>query len=220
MTVSTLLNNIYRVLREHFGYLNWWPAETPFEVVIGTVLTQNVAWSNVEKSILQLKEQGLLDLTRLLTSKPEIVKRCIMPSGYYNVKYHRLMELLTFIKNELKGDILNLKKFDLLTARNKLLSIRGVGKETADSILLYALDFPIFVVDAYTKRTFYRVGILKRRDMDYDKVQEIFMKNLKRDVKLYNDYHAQIVELSKNYCKKVPICESCPIKRLCRRIID
>ncbi|MGC8928631.1 MAG: endonuclease III domain-containing protein [Myxococcota bacterium] len=211
---------IYQRLNAHFGFLNWWPAETPFEVAVGAILTQNVAWSNVEKSIGNLKKRGLLSLNRLLESPPQIVKSCITPAGYYNVKYTRLISLLKFIKYELNSDITNLKKFDVNEARRMLLSVKGVGKETADSILLYAAEFPIFVVDAYTKRSFYRIGILRSPDMGYDEIQSIFMKNLKKDLHLFNDYHAQIVELSKNFCKKRPICEGCPVLDICKRVIQ
>lgn len=219
MDISKLLIKIYKLLRKRFGYLNWWPAETPLEMAIGAILTQNVAWDNVEKSIRRLKERGLLEIESILNTDPKIIKECISPSGYYNIKYNRLISLLLFIKNELEGNIQNLKKYSLKLAREKLLLVNGVGKETADSILLYAVNFPIFVVDAYTKRAFYRIGVLKSPNMDYDEVQSIFMNNLKKDVRLFNDYHAQIVELSKNYCKKKPLCESCPLFSICRKRI-
>lgn len=219
MDLRIFLIDIYQTLRVHFGFLNWWPADSPFEVAVGTILTQNVAWSNVEKSILNLKKKGILSLNKLLDAPPQTVRRCIKPAGYYNVKYKRLMSLLKFIRDELDSDITNLKHYELNEARRMLLSINGVGKETADSILLYAAQFPIFVVDAYTRRLFYRLGILKSMDMEYDEVQSIFMKNLKKDVALYNDYHAQIVELSKNYCRKKPICAECPISGLCKKLL-
>ncbi len=218
MDIPLLLDRIYKILRKHFGYLNWWPAETPFEMAVGAILTQNVAWSNVEKSIQNLRKKRLLNLHRLLEAEEETVLECITPSGYYNLKYRRLLSLLVFIRDELNGDITNLGKFELNEARNRLLSVRGVGKETADSILLYAVNFPVFVIDAYTKRAFFRIGVLKRPDMDYDEVQAVFMKNLKRDVRLYNDYHAQIIELSKNYCRKKPLCKQCPVAGLCKRV--
>ncbi len=217
MKTRDKLLEIYSLLKAHFGYLNWWPAKTPFEVAVGTILTQNVAWGNVEKSITNLEEKGLVNPKKLLKANPAIVKKCISPSGYYNIKYERLISLLRFIRDELNFEITNLKRMTLNDARDKLLSIKGVGKETADSILLYAAGFPVFVVDTYTKRSFYRIGILQSPDMDYDDVQAIFMKNLPSDVKLYNDYHAQIVELSKNYCKKRPTCKNCPIIKVCRR---
>lgn len=217
--MRSLLVKIYKLLLDRFGFLNWWPAETPFEVVVGTILTQNVAWSNVERSISALKREGLLNLDALLNAPPQKVKRLISPSGYYNVKYNRLIMLLNFIKNELGGDIRMLRDIGITEARRRLLLVKGVGKETADSILLYAADMPVFVVDAYTRRSFYRIGVLKDRDMDYDDIQRIFMENLKRDVRLYKDYHAQIVELCKNYCKKRPLCENCPLERLCKKRI-
>lgn len=214
-----VLIRIYKLLRRHFGFLNWWPATTPLEMAIGAILTQNVAWSNVEKSIINLRKAGLLDLNRLLEAHPRTVKKCIAPSGYYNVKYKRLMSLLFFVRDELGKDVQNLSNMPIGVAREKLLGVRGVGKETADSILLYGANMPIFVVDAYTKRAFYRLGILKFPDMEYDDVQAVFMKNLKKDVLLYNDYHAQIVELGKNYCKKRPACERCPLNSICKHRI-
>ncbi|MCX7958349.1 MAG: endonuclease [Deltaproteobacteria bacterium] len=220
MKIPSLLMKIYGLLRGHFGYLNWWPAETPFEVAVGTILTQNVAWSNVEKSIEKLRQKGLLNLRRLIEARPEAVKECISHSGYYNVKYKRLMALMHFIRDELEGKIENIRRYNLNDARRRLLDVKGVGKETADSILLYAANFPVFVVDAYTKRSFYRIGILKSEDMDYDEIQSVFMNNLRRDVRLYNDYHAQIVELSKNFCRKSPLCKGCPLGKVCRRVIS
>jgi endonuclease-3 related protein len=217
---GTFLMKIYRLLRSHFGFLNWWPASTPLEMAIGAILTQNVAWSNVERSITNLKNAGLLNLDKLLNAPPQKVKKCIAPSGYYNVKYIRLLSLLKFIRDKLEGDIKNLSNFPLDRAREMLLNVRGVGKETADSILLYGAHMPIFVVDAYTKRAFYRLGVLGSPHMDYDEIQAIFMKNLKRDVLLFNDYHAQIVELGKNYCKKSPLCEVCPLNKICKHTLQ
>lgn len=211
------LMHIYRKLRGRFGYLNWWPADTPFEVVVGAILTQNVSWHNVERSIQNLKRVNLMSLDGILSASPQEIKRCIAPAGYYNVKYKRLISVLSFIDRELNGDIRDLKNYDIKTARQLLLSVDGVGKETADSILLYAVNLPIFVVDAYTRRAFYRLGILSAMDMEYDEIQRVFMKNLKRDVRLYNDYHAQIVELGKNFCRKRPLCGDCPICDDCKR---
>lgn len=216
MTLAKRLIHIYRKLRDRFGYLNWWPADTPFEVVVGTILTQNVSWHNVERSIQNLKRVDVMSLDGFLSAPPQKIKRCIAPSGYYNVKYKRLISLLSFIYRELNGDIRDLRYYDIKTARELLLSVDGVGKETADSILLYAVNLPIFVVDAYTRRVFYRLGILRALDMEYDEIQRVFMKNLKRDVRLYNDYHAQIVELGKNFCRKRPLCCDCPICDDCK----
>ncbi len=218
MRLSDKLMLIYKTLRNRFGFLNWWPADTPFEVVVGTILTQNVAWTNVEKSIYNLKNANLLSLEGILNAPPSEVKRCIAPSGYYNVKYRRLISLLSFLRDELKGNIKNIKKYGLRLAREKLLSVNGVGRETADSILLYAVGLSTFVIDAYTKRSFYRIGILKTADIDYDEVQKIFLDNLKRDIRLYNDYHAQIVELGKNFCRKKPVCPDCPLTRICKKL--
>ena len=195
----------------HFGPLHWWPGETPFEIMVGAILTQNTSWVNVERAIENLKKEGLLDPYKMFELPDERMKELIKPSGFFNVKTKRLKAFLEFFIREYNGDVEEMKKEDLSTLRKKLLSVNGIGKETADSILLYALDKPIFVVDAYTRRIFSRHGFVPQ-DIEYDDLQRFFMKNLPQDVSLYNEYHAQIVLTGKNYCRKTPLCEKCPLK--------
>ncbi len=205
---STLLN-IYRVLHELNGYLNWWPGDTAFEVCIGAILTQNTAWTNVEKAILNLKNSGMLDIDKISASRPEDIARLIRPSGYFNQKSSYLIEFCKFLQ---KNSLDSIRAMEMYEARDLLLAVKGIGKETADSIMLYALDSPMFVVDAYTKRVFSRLGIIKDT-LSYDETQWVFMKNLITDVELFNDYHAQIVELAKTYCRKKPKCKHCPLRK-------
>jgi len=207
------LLTIYNRLYKEFGPRHWWPADTPFEVIVGAILTQNTAWSNVEKAITNLKKKKLLDPLSLSRSKDNRLASLIRPAGYYNIKTKRLKNFLTFLLKEFDG---NLKKAFSLPAghlRERLLGINGIGPETADSIMLYAAKKPVFVVDAYTKRVLSRHNIIKQ-DATYEKTQSIFMENLPKDIRLFNEYHALIVQLCKVYCKKKPICRSCPLYKI------
>lgn len=206
------LNAIYLKLLHHFGKQNWWPAETPFEVIVGAILTQNTAWKNVEKSINTLKENRLLSPERLIALSENELAKYIKSSGFYNLKAKRLKNFLFFFQTY-SFSLDKLKNEPDL--REKLLNIKGIGKETADSIILYALGMPIFVVDAYTKRIFYRLGFLNSEDASYDSVQALFHSSLPTDSTIFNEYHALIVELAKNHCKKKPVCRGCPVMQAC-----
>ena len=205
---------IYEKLYSGFGPRHWWPAETPFEVMVGAVLTQNTSWSNVEKAIFNLKEQGLLDPESLNRIPRRKLAGLIKPSGYYNVKAKRLKSLVSFLMHNFKGDIALMRRQDHKALRKELLLVHGIGPETCDSIMLYALNKPVFVIDAYTKRIFSRCGMVKE-GVTYDVLQRLFMETLPRSVKLYNEYHALIVQLGKEICRKIPKCNLCPIKKLC-----
>ena len=207
------LLNIYGLLRARFGHLNWWPGDTPFEVMVGAVLTQNTAWTNVEKAIENLKAEDMLDPYAIIKCDIRKLRRLVRPSGYYNQKADRLKILSRFFIDEYGGSVKKMKMEDTKVLREKLLSVKGIGPETADSILLYALEKPVFVVDAYTRRAFSRLGYLPA-DAGYYDTQELFVKNLPRDVELYNDFHAQIVYLGKDYCRTKPLCENCPLAAL------
>jgi endonuclease-3 related protein len=208
------VSEVYQNLFDKFGPQNWWPGETRLEVIIGAVLTQNTAWKNVEKAIKNLKNAGFINVQGLMDVEPKMLAELIRPSGYYNIKSLRLKEVITFLSRN-RG-IENLLDHKSLELRNNLLKLKGVGEETADSILLYAFQKPIFVVDAYTKRVFSRVGLLDE-GMHYGEVQTFFEKNLKKDAALYNEYHALIVKLGKEYCKKKePLCNGCPIRKVCK----
>lgn len=204
------LMSIYRRLYDAFGPRGWWPGDTPFEVIVGAILTQNTSWENVEKAITKLKNNELLSPERLYHIEEPMLAEAIRSSGYYNIKARRLKKFMAFLFEEYKGNLSLMFSEDLETLRTNLLGINGIGPETADSILLYAGCKPIFVVDAYTKRVFSRHNFISA-DTDYHKVQDLFMENLPKDVELYNEYHALIVHLGKNFCKRRPNCTNCPL---------
>ncbi len=205
------LMDFFHKMYDHFGPLHWWPGDSPFEVMVGAILTQNTSWANVEKAIQNLKEKDLLDPYKILDLSYEELAALIRPSGFFNIKARRLKEFVYFFIHKYNGSIEKMKEEGLWPLRDKLLKVKGIGKETADSILLYALNMPIFVVDAYTKRIFSRHHIVPE-DIEYDALQHFFMENLPQDIELYNEYHAQIVLTGKTYCRKKPLCDTCPLK--------
>ena len=211
-TINRKLQVVYKKLYKAFGSQNWWPGETPFEIMIGAILTQNAAWTNAEKAIKNLKHGNVLSIQKLLSIKKEKLSRLIRPSGFYNVKAKRLKNFLYYLSSCYNNSIKRMKKKDLKVLRKELLHVDGIGKETADSILLYALEKPVFVIDAYTKRILVRHGIVGD-DVGYDQMQRLFMDNLPHNRKLFNEYHALIVETGKNFCKATkPLCRRCPLK--------
>ena len=205
------LHGIYKKLFAFFGPQHWWPAESSFEVMVGAILTQNTNWQNAELAIGNLKRQGLLDPRRLFGIPKKNLARFIRPAGYYNIKAVRLRNFLTFFLRRYQGSCRKMRGQETAALRQELLSVSGIGPETADSILLYALEKPVFVVDAYTKRIFLRHKIIAD-GATYEAVQKIFMQNLKTEVKLFNEYHALLVKLGKNFCRKSqPLCKTCPL---------
>jgi len=213
--VKKSLEKIYQRLFDQFGPQRWWPAKTRFEVIVGAILTQNTNWGNVEKAIGNLRAHRLLTPRRLKDIPAEKLAQHIRPAGYFNVKAKRLKNFIDYFYKEYAGDISRMagQKTELL--REQLLSVSGIGPETADSILLYALDKPIFVVDAYTKRIFSRHALIRSGD-DYHAVQKKFMNHLKPDVKMFNEYHALVVRLGKNFCRTTPRCAACPLNNISR----
>ncbi len=211
MEKQIILLGMYGSLRDAFGHRNWWPAETPFEVIIGAILTQNVSWKNARKAIDNLKTANLLDPLALYKASPGDIAPRIKPSRFYNMKAARIKDFLDFFFNEYGGDLEAMSHEDPAALRKKLLAVKGLGKETADAIMLYACGIPVFVSDAYTKRILLRYGLLEG-DPSYDEVQRFFMENLPRDVALYNDFHAQLDHLGNSVCRPEPCCGSCPIK--------
>ena len=207
------LLKIYKALRKHFGHRHWWPGETPFEVIVGAVLTQNTAWKNVEKAVENLKKANVLNLQALHQISDKKLSELIRPAGYFNVKTKRLKNMIEFLRLRYGGRLDKMFKEKTQSLREELLAVNGVGEETADSILLYAGNKPVFVVDAYTKRVFERHRYLKGGET-YEEVQKTFMKHLPQKTGLYNDYHAQIVEVGKEFCRKVPRCNACPLRLL------
>jgi len=205
------LELIYRKLYGHFGAQHWWPAKSKFEVIVGAILTQNTSWGNVEKAIKQLKKEKLLDPARLHKAGHEKIAQAIRSAGYYNIKTKRLKEFLKFFLKEYALDIGKMAQADTAFLRQQLLAVNGIGPETADSILLYALNKPVFVVDAYTKRVLLRHKLIGE-DYDYYKIQDYCAGNLRNNVKLFNEFHALLVNLAKNYClKNQPRCRLCPL---------
>jgi len=179
--------------------------------MLGAILTQNTNWRNVESAINNLKKKNLLKPAQLNRISIGELKSLIRPAGFYNIKSDRVKIFVKYLCEQYKGDIGRVKKRETVSLRNEILGIKGIGPETCDSILLYALEKPVFVVDAYTKRVFSRHNIVDE-DATYDEIQSVFEKNLNRDVKLFNEYHALIVQLAKDKCKnRKPVCETCPL---------
>ena len=210
------LLKVYQILFETFGPQHWWPGETPFEVMVGAILTQNTSWKNVEVSILHLKENRVMSPEGIYRLKMSVLASMITSSGCFRIKASRLKTFVDFLFEEFDGDIDKMGKVPLEELREKLLGVKGIGPETADSILLYGLKQPIFVIDAYTKRVLSRHGIISEK-ASYVEVQSLFMKNLPLHEKLFNEYHALFVHLGKTVCKKIPKCDICPLKRARRK---
>jgi endonuclease-3 related protein len=203
------IQSIYKILYKEYGPQNWWPTSTDnkqFEVIIGAILTQNTSWNNVEKALINLEKEHLISIDRIKSTRVDKLARLIKPSGYYNQKAERLKIAADFFSKNRSP------------TRQQLLDVKGIGPETADSILLYAFNKPVFVVDAYTKRIFSRIGMCKDR-CDYNELQDIFHKSLPKSPKLFNEYHALIVELAKQNCTKKPSCDKCPISKICKKLI-
>jgi endonuclease-3 related protein len=208
---ATIIAEIYDALYRHFGPQHWWPAESPFEVVVGAVLTQNTNWSNVTKAIREIQRHGVLSFEGMSRLTAEEIAPLIKASGYYNLKAKRLKNLLNMIEKVYR-EFSELLEDDILRARENLLGVTGVGQETADSILLYACNKPVFVVDAYTHRVLHR-HFLVAEESSYDDLQAIFTSALEEDLGIYQEYHALLVKTAATYCKKKkPLCETCPLK--------
>lgn len=203
---------MYQALLAFFGPQHWWPGETPFEVAVGAILTQNTSWSNVAKAIANLKAAGVLDPIRLHEMELEPLEALIRPAGYFRVKAKRLKNFLRWLCERHGGDLKNLESVRTAQLRKELLGISGIGPETADSILLYALNRPVFVVDTYTARVMVRHGLIGP-DLDYQQLQDLFMANLEPDVAFFNEFHALLVMTGKDYCKPRPKCPGCPLDR-------
>jgi endonuclease-3 related protein len=211
---SQKLKNIYRQLLDTYGPQNWWPAEEPFEVMVGAILTQSAAWRNVEKAIANLKKARVLSPQSLrLLSLPEIAT-FIRPCIYYNVKARKLKALVNWLGEYCQDNLSKLFTGRGDQLRQQLLSVWGIGEETADSILLYTGNKPFFVIDAYTRRIINRVGLAPDNN-SYSAYQSLFISNLPADTALFNEYHALLVCLGKDVCRKQPLCPQCCLKKMC-----
>jgi endonuclease III related protein len=209
------LCTIYSLLDAHFGDLHWWPARTPFEVIVGAVLTQNTAWRNVEIALDALRKADLLHPEALSALPEASLAPLLRPAGYYNVKARRLKAFIGFLFERYRGDLEAMLAGDMWPLRKELLAINGIGEETADTILLYAAGKPIFVIDAYTRRILQRHGLCGPAET-YGALQAIFMSSLPPDAALFNQYHALLVNTGKSFCKKRPYCDTCPLNLLQR----
>ena len=224
------IKKIYEVLLNKFGTQKWWPVtlenelvpkyhknielseRQKLEICFGAILTQNTNWKNVEKAIINLNKNKLIDVNKIIKIDNKELAEIIKPSGYNNQKAKKLKNFCGFLSRNYRGELNSFFKNNIQKLREELLSINGIGPETADSIILYAAKKPIFVVDAYTKRVFGRLGF---REKNYDEMQQLFMKSLPNSEKLFNECHALIVELGKNTCKKQPLCGQCPLNAYC-----
>lgn len=212
--MSNKIQEIYQILFDRFGPQHWWPGETPFEVMVGAVLTQNTNWTNVSRAIANLRQANLLSFQALHALPPALLAEKIRPAGYFNLKTARLKNLLNLIATEYQGRLADFFAEETAALRQKLLAVKGVGPETADSIVLYAANKPAFVVDAYTYRILSRHSLIVE-DAGYDEIQELFVGALSEDVRLYNEYHALLVKLGKEFCRKSkPACAACPLDGL------
>ena len=218
LKAQAILKLIYDKLYKHFGPQKWWPAKTPFEVIVGAILTQNTSWSNVEKAIANLKKHALLTPDALKAVPVSRLAKLIHSSGYYNQKAKKLKNFTDFLFGNYGGRLDKMLKEDYLILRAKLLGVSGIGLETADSILLYAANMPMFVVDAYTRRILSRHNLIKP-DATYSEIQNHFMDNLKSDPALFNEFHALIVRLGKEICKTDPDCQACPLKGIEKSVL-
>jgi endonuclease III related protein len=208
------LHAIYHRLFRRSGSSGWWPGESPFEVCLGAILVQNTSWTNVERALLRLRRAGRLSFEGLAGLSSSRIAPLIRSAGTYRVKARSIRAFLDFLERDYGGRVEAMKVEDPWVLRRRLLAVHGIGRETADSIVLYAAGLPLFVVDAYTRRIFSRLGVLEAR-LDYDDAQRFFMDHLPPDPDLYNDFHAQIVRLGKDVCRPRPRCGECPLDSIC-----
>jgi endonuclease-3 related protein len=205
------LRKYFDALLAHYGPPQWWPGDSPFEVMVGAILTQNTAWKNVEKAIHNLKTYDLLDPRKIHELDQDTLALAVKPAGTYNLKAARLKGFVAWFLERFDGDAERMKQASPDRLREELLEVKGIGPETADAILLYALGMPVFVVDAYTHRVLTRHD-LAMEEATYEDMKEYFERNLPRDAKLYSDFHALIVSVGKQFCRPKARCEECPLK--------
>lgn len=218
-SLGRALADIYRRLFGCFGPQHWWPAEGPFEIIVGAILTQSAAWSNVEKAIANLKAAEALSPAKLRRLQLPRLARLVRPCGYYNAKALKLKSLVFWLGNHYNDDLDSLFATDTDELRQQLLSVHGIGRETADSILLYAAGKPVFVIDAYTRRILGRIGLNPEKD-SYAGYQAYFMDNLPPDAEMFNEYHALLVRLGKDFCRRRPLCPQCCLSDICKFYLE
>ncbi|MBI4556228.1 MAG: endonuclease III domain-containing protein [Candidatus Hydrogenedentes bacterium] len=211
--MKAILRKVYQRLAAYYGPTGWWPGDTPFEIAVGAVLTQNTAWTNVEKAIANLKRARLLSPRKILECPPNQLEEALRPSGYFRIKAKRLRSFCVFLVERYGGSMKRLAKRPLPELRDELLAVDGIGPETADDILLYACERPVFVVDAYTRRILSRHGWVEP-NISYDDLQDLFEKRLPADVHLFKEFHGLIVWTGKDFCRRNPKCQGCPLEPL------
>ncbi|MCH7577607.1 MAG: endonuclease III domain-containing protein [Chloroflexi bacterium] len=214
MTLSNRLIDVYQRLYAAYGPQRWWPGDTPFEVIVGAILAQSTAWTNVEKAIANLKAADALSAAGLARLSEEELARMVYPAGYYNAKARKLKAFVEMVRSSFGGEVERLLAAPQEELRGLLLNTHGIGPETADSILLYAAGRPAFVIDAYTRRLFRRLGVAAPQE-SYESWQSLFTTNLEADAPLFNEYHALIVRHGKGVCRREPRCEGCPLLEVC-----
>ncbi|MCL4219371.1 MAG: endonuclease III domain-containing protein [Candidatus Hydrogenedentes bacterium] len=211
--VRKMLKDVFKRMERHYGPTGWWPGETPFEIAIGAILTQNTAWANVEKAIANLKSAKLLGPRKILGCPDDMLHSALRPSGYFRVKAIRVRAFCQYLVERHRGSMARMAATPLAQLREELLAISGIGPETADDILLYACEKPVFVVDAYTRRILSRHGVVDP-EIGYEDLRALFESHLPKDVALFKEYHGLLVYVGKDYCRKRPRCEQCPLKPL------
>jgi endonuclease-3 related protein len=214
-SLAKKLQDIYRRLLANYGPQHWWPAEEPFEVIVGAILTQSAAWGNVEKAIANLRAADALSPEAIRQLSIPRLAKLVRPCGYYKAKARKLKSFVYWLGNHHNYDLNRLFASDIDNLRQQLLSVNGIGQETADSIILYAADKPIFVVDAYTRRIMSRIGLAPAKN-SYADYQALFMENLPPDAQLFNEYHALLVYLGKKVCRPKPLCSQCCLNKICQ----
>ncbi len=209
------LDEVYQRLYALYGPQNWWPAQTPFEVILGAILTQNTRWENVRMALDNLRAAAVLEPQAIAALDDTQLQELIRPSGFFRQKTATLRRMLQVLMDDYAGDVDAMLRGDTWHVRTRLLDIKGIGPETADSILLYGAQHPIFVIDAYTRRICSRLGLCGA-DASYAQVQEMFMEHLRPDAQKCNEYHALLVVLAKRCCTKArPVCEACSLREIC-----
>jgi len=211
MNVSNRIKEFYNSLYNRYGPQNWWPAESELECILGAILTQNTSWKNVEKAFENLKSRGLLSVEKLDSIPTKKLANLIRPSGYFNQKAIKIKAFISYVKKTYNGDLDKMFDEDTHELREKLLRIKGIGPETADSILLYALKKPVFVIDAYTYRILSRHSMIPN-EISYQEMQDLLMDSLPEDIQVFNEYHALLVRVGKEHCKRKALCKGCPLE--------
>ena len=211
--IRDALETIYARLMNHYGPTHWWPGDTPFEIAVGAVLTQNTAWTNVEKAISNLKQRDLLDPVRILACGEDALHDALRPSGFFRIKATRLRCFCAYLVEQHSGSMETMAALPLARLRKELLAINGIGPETADDILLYACDKTVFVIDAYTRRILSRHGLC-HADVEYETLRAVFERHLQPDLAKFQEYHGLLVYTGKDFCRRNPKCESCPLGAL------